>query len=166
MKYTVEIEGRLVEVEVEGGTVTVDGQAVLARLTGRPGDASRVLVRENLSQPFQAAVGEGRGCWSLTADGLRITASVMDFRARTLRQVGGSSSARKGGGTLKAPMPGMVVRVLVQEGGQVVAGQGLVVVEAMKMENELKAAAPATVRKVHVTPGSRVEKGAVLVELD
>jgi biotin carboxyl carrier protein len=58
-----------------------------------------------------------------------------------------------------------VVRVLVAEGDEVPAGKGMVVVEAMKMENELKSAGAGMVKKVHVAPGDRVEKGAPLVEL-
>jgi len=62
-------------------------------------------------------------------------------------------------------MPGLVVRIPVAEGQRVAAGAGLVVVEAMKMENELKAAHAAVVLKIHIAPGSVVEKGAVLVTL-
>jgi pyruvate carboxylase subunit B len=62
-------------------------------------------------------------------------------------------------------MPGLVVRLLVAPGDRVAAGAGLVVVEAMKMENELKAPSDGLVEKIHVAPGARVEKGAALVEL-
>jgi pyruvate carboxylase subunit B len=61
-------------------------------------------------------------------------------------------------------MPGLVVRVEVEPGQAVVAGQGIVVLEAMKMENELRASAAATVAAVRVAPGATVEKGEVLVE--
>jgi len=67
---------------------------------------------------------------------------------------------------LLAPMPGMVVRVQVQVGDVVQPGQGLVVMEAMKMENELRATAPATVKAVIAQPGTAVEKGALLIELE
>jgi pyruvate carboxylase subunit B len=63
-------------------------------------------------------------------------------------------------------MPGLVVRVLVEAGQMVVAGGGLVVLEAMKMENELRAAGPGIVRAVHVRAGGTVEKGQMLVELE
>jgi pyruvate carboxylase subunit B len=63
-------------------------------------------------------------------------------------------------------MPGLVVRVDAQVGEQIRAGQGLVVMEAMKMENELRAQAAGTVKAVHVSPGMAVEKGTVLVELE
>ena len=62
-------------------------------------------------------------------------------------------------------MPGLIVRVNVTEGDSVTAGQGLVVMEAMKMENELRSAASGTVLRVLVAPGTAVEKGAILVEL-
>jgi pyruvate carboxylase subunit B len=62
-------------------------------------------------------------------------------------------------------MPGLVVRVSVSVGDRVEAGQGIVVMEAMKMENELRATAAGTVKSVNATPGTAVEKGALLVEL-
>jgi pyruvate carboxylase subunit B len=62
-------------------------------------------------------------------------------------------------------MPGMVVRVEVAEGDVVRAGQGIVIVEAMKMENELLAEAAAVVRRVHVREGEPVEKDQLLVDL-
>jgi pyruvate carboxylase subunit B len=63
-------------------------------------------------------------------------------------------------------MPGLVVRVNVQPGDEVQAGQGLVVMEAMKMENELRAPAAGRVRAILAAPGTAVEKGAVLIELE
>jgi pyruvate carboxylase subunit B len=63
-------------------------------------------------------------------------------------------------------MPGLVVRVQVEPGQAVGAGAGLVVLEAMKMENELRSAAAGVVRSVRVKPGEPVEKGQVLVELE
>jgi biotin carboxyl carrier protein len=62
-------------------------------------------------------------------------------------------------------MPGRIVKVLVKEGGAVAVGDAVIVVEAMKMENELRATREGVVAKVHVKEGDRVEGGAVLVEL-
>ena len=67
---------------------------------------------------------------------------------------------------LTAPMPGRVVRVLAEKGQEVKPGDGLVVIEAMKMENELKAETGGIVSRIHVAPGQAVEKGALLVEFD
>jgi pyruvate carboxylase subunit B len=63
-------------------------------------------------------------------------------------------------------MPGLIVQLRVQVGDMVSAGTGLVVMEAMKMENELRAPAAGKVRAVHVAVGAAVEKGALLVELE
>jgi pyruvate carboxylase subunit B len=62
-------------------------------------------------------------------------------------------------------MPGLVVRVNVKPGDQVEAGQPLVVMEAMKMENELRSTSAGIVKTIRIEPGAAVEKGAVLVEL-
>ena len=63
-------------------------------------------------------------------------------------------------------MPGLIVRINVEPGMQVQPGQGLVVMEAMKMENELRASAAGVVKAVRVSPGTAVERGTVLVELE
>jgi biotin carboxyl carrier protein len=67
---------------------------------------------------------------------------------------------------VKAPMPGLVLKVLVTPGQQINKGDGLVVLEAMKMENILKATGPATVKAIKVSERTAVEKGAVLIELE
>jgi glutaconyl-CoA/methylmalonyl-CoA decarboxylase subunit gamma len=71
----------------------------------------------------------------------------------------------EGTGPLRAPMPGRIVKVLVAEGDAVVPGAGLVVMEAMKMENELSATRAGVVRRVLVKAGEAVERDAVLLEL-
>ena len=63
-------------------------------------------------------------------------------------------------------MPGLIVRVNVQVGDEVEAGQGVVVMEAMKMENELRATAAGRVKSIEVVPGAAVEKGTLLVVLE
>ena len=85
---------------------------------------------------------------------------------RAIRELAGASAGPAGPAPLLAPMPGMIVRVSVQVGDVVQPGQGLVVMEAMKMENELRAPAHATVKAVLAQPGTAVEKGALLIELE
>ena len=75
------------------------------------------------------------------------------------------SRAGRGAGLVKAPMPGRVVRVLVEAGQEVKSGEGIVVVEAMKMENELSAPRDGVVAQIHVTEGQTVESGAALIEI-
>jgi pyruvate carboxylase len=89
----------------------------------------------------------------------------------TRRPWGYAVALRSGGSAgvvvrLVAPMPGKVVRVLVERGQAVAEAQGLVVVEAMKMENEIRAPREGTISEVHVREGQAVEGGALLVVLE
>lgn len=88
--------------------------------------------------------------------------ALQDPRKALLAAAGGGALA---GGTLTAPMPGKVVKVLVKEGDRVEEGQSLLILEAMKMQNEYKSPAPGTVIKLHVGEGSTVETASPMVEL-
>lgn len=77
-----------------------------------------------------------------------------------------SSGFKKSEGTIIASMPGNVVKILVSEGDNVVAGQGIIVLEAMKMENELEAPKDGVVKKIYVTEKTPVDGGTILVEIE
>ena len=164
MKYVVTIAGRAWEVRVEGGRVSVDGETLDARLARVP---ETPLYHLALGRRAHTVVTEPvrQGVWHLTVDGERLAVAAVDERTHAIRQLSASKSSRAAEGVVSAPMPGLVVRVLVAAGDRVEAGQGLVVLEAMKMENELQAPGTGTVRAVRVTTGEAVEKGAPLVEL-
>ena len=165
MKYFVEIGGRTVEVEVDGDHVTVGGRVVSATLSPVPGTPLRQLLIEGRSVAL-AVDPAGRGRWALTRRGERWEAEVVDERTRHIRSLTGAGEGAKASAALRAPMPGLVVRVLVEAGQAVQPGAGLVVLEAMKMENELRATAPGTVKSLAVSAGDTVEKGQMLVELE
>jgi len=93
-----------------------------------------------------------------------VDGAPVPVRVNGRRRRGGALSA-EGAEHVTAPMPGKVVRVLVRTGDPVAARQPLVVVEAMKMENELRAGRPGTVAAVHVVEGASVEAGALLLEI-
>ena len=99
----------------------------------------------------------GAGHWAITRRGERTEIEVIDERTRHIRSLTGAGDRPRGPAALKAPMPGLVVRVQVEAGQSVAAGAGVVVLEAMKMENELRAAAAGTVRTVRVSAGEAVE---------
>ena len=99
----------------------------------------------------------------VTVNGTRYQTSVADPRKWN---PAGTSGQAQGRVAIKAPMPGKVVRVLVQVGAEVEAGQGVVVVEAMKMQNELKAARAGTVSEIHVRENDTVEANALLIVVE
>ncbi|HEU5465893.1 MAG TPA: acetyl-CoA carboxylase biotin carboxyl carrier protein subunit [Gemmatimonadales bacterium] len=166
MKYFVRLAGRTMEVEVLGGAVRVDGETLDAHLAAVPGTPLHHLLLGGDSWTVSAQALEGMGQWALGAVGERVEVEAVDERTQAIRTLTGKKGGPSGGGVVKAPMPGLVVRVQVTEGQKVGPGTGLVVVEAMKMENELKATHPGIVKKVHVAPGAIVEKGAPLVTLE
>ncbi len=157
----VEDEGvRQVEVRADGSlyTICADGGEpveVDAHQVG-PGRWS-LLIGE---RSYQVQVGQERSDYTVEIDGRSWTFCLTDPARALLRPQG---AARHGAGLVKAPMPGRVLRVLVKPGQAVQHGDGIVVVEAMKMENELSAPRDGVVEVVHVAEGDTVEGGADLV---
>ena len=166
MKYIVQVGTERVEVELDGETATVGEATLPARLTDVPATPVRLVALGDEVHRVIARREAGRGLYTLWVDGWRYEVEALDERARAIQDLTAATAAPSGPAPLVAPMPGLVVRVNVAEGDEVAAGQGLVVMEAMKMENELRASAAGRVRRVLATPGTAVEKGAVLVEVD
>jgi biotin carboxyl carrier protein len=165
MRFTAFIAGQNIEVEVDGDRVLVEGQSYSASLGATAGTPLHHLLLDG--RPLSLALEpRGRGRWALTAAGERWEVEVLDERTRHIRSLTGAGDQRRSAEVLKAPMPGLVVRVDARVGDTVAAGVGLVVLEAMKMENELKSVAAGTVKAVRVSPGEAVEKGQVLVEFE
>jgi len=166
VKYWIEIGGRKHAASIMADTVELDGRAHTARMGAVGTSPLRIMVLDGKSYEVVAVPGGERGKWRLAMGGEHFEVDVVDERQYAIRAMLGRSGPAPAGGKIKAPMPGLVVRVLVEEGQMVPAGAGIVVVEAMKMENELTATAAAVVKKVLVVPGAAVDKGQVLVELE
>jgi biotin carboxyl carrier protein len=165
VKLIVQIAGQAVEVEIDGTSVSVGGHAYSAALSAIPGTPLRSLLVDGRSLTLSMEA-LGRGRWGMTRAGERWEVEVIDERTRHIRTLTASGDNRRTAQVLKAPMPGLVVRVEASPGDRVAAGEGIVVLEAMKMENELKAPAPAQIKSVRVAAGQAVGKGQVLVEFE
>ena len=165
MKYIVDLNGERQEIVVTGETVTVDGHAVLANVEEIDGTPVRVVTIGSEVHRVVVRKGSAKGAYTLWVDGFRFDGEALDERTRAIRDITAVSGKPTGPAPVVAPMPGLIVRVSVAVGDTVQAGQGVVVMEAMKMENELRASASGTVNAIHVTPGKAVEKGTLLVEL-
>jgi len=165
VKYLVEVAGRRVEVELDGERVRVDGADVPASLTELSGTPIALLALGDAVHRVAVARGSMRGRYTLSLEGRRYDVEALDERTRAIRQLSAAAVTNAGPAPLVAPMPGLIVRVNVAVGEEVRAGQRLIVMEAMKMENELRSASAGVVRAIHVSPGKAVERGATLVEL-
>jgi biotin carboxyl carrier protein len=166
--YVVSIGGQETTVEIGPEGVRAGGvdSVVAAELLEVPGSPIRLLRLGDAVYEVIARRGSQRGAYSVGLGGVRLNAEALDQRGRALRALSAATATRHGPEPIRAPMPGLVTRVLVAAGDAVRAGDSIVVMEAMKMENELRARSDGKVRAVVVTPGTAVEKGMVLVELE
>jgi biotin carboxyl carrier protein len=163
MIFDATVDGRTIRVEVRGKdglhTVVLDGHptAVDARATGRH---FLSLIIDGRS--YEAGIEKRPGGYMIVLDDDAVAVDLAEG-AR-----GASAPVKKAGGPARivAPMPGKLVRVLVAAGQAVEAGQGLVIIEAMKMENELRAPRAGRVKDVPVRDGQAVDAGALLVVLE
>jgi biotin carboxyl carrier protein len=149
----VELPSGALEARVDDRPVDLDVAHVGAQLSVRVNGQVVDLTTEG-TPPEIGAVASGHRSY------VRVESERM--RAAEQAKKSGASAAA---GVVKSPMPGRVVKVLVAKGDAVQAGSGLVVLEAMKMENEVKAKSAGTVLEVHVKPGAAVEGNAKLVTL-
>ncbi|MBM4263168.1 MAG: biotin/lipoyl-binding protein [Deltaproteobacteria bacterium] len=152
--YTVEIEesGKSVyRVNVDGHEFVVDGKK-----TGR---TNYSLIVDNRS--FEIEVDNSEDEYRVLVDGRVYHINLLD--ERRVRVGEASGAALQGRQKVSVPMPGKIIALLVAEGDAVEKGQGLVIVEAMKMENEVHSPIAGEVKEIKVKPGDTVEGGAVLV---
>jgi biotin carboxyl carrier protein len=167
MRYIVQLNDQRKTVSVEPEGVRYDDEArVRAELSDIEGSPVRMVKLGTHVYRVVTEKRQGRGRYTLWVDGHRFETEALDERTRSIRDLSAASAGPAGPAPIIAPMPGLIVRVNVSVGDRVEAGQGIVVMEAMKMENELRATAAGTVKSVEVAPGTAVEKGALLVALE
>lgn len=144
------VAGGVLECAVDGRPITVNAQILQAGVMSLVVDGRQYRC-----------VLDGDGVW---IGGRRVEFAVDDPRSLQGRR--GSGAGAEGPRAVKAPMPGRVVRVLVEVGAEVVEGAGVVVIEAMKMQNELKSPKAGRVVRVAVAVGDTVGSGDVLVVVE
>jgi biotin carboxyl carrier protein len=160
MTYDITIDGKSYRLELE----RVEGRW-LSRLDGREIEVDAVLARPDVlslrigNKAFEVKCERVANDLHLWVGSARFAAEVRDPRSlRGRARVVDDRGPKK----LTAPMPGKIVRVLVTEGAEVEAGSGVLVVEAMKMQNEIKSPKKGTIQKILVSEGAAVNAGDVL----
>lgn len=160
-----DVNGRSVSVSLGPEGISVDGDPIEARIEEVDGTPIVLLIAGGTLHRLAVRRGDGRGRYSIWSESHRFEVEALDERRRAIRDMAGASAENAGPAPLVAPMPGLVVRINVEAGDPIRAGQPLVVMEAMKMENELRSTSDGVVRAIRVRPGEAVEKGTVLIEL-
>lgn len=163
-EFTLTLDGVTYKVVADGNTILINGQPFVIGL-----DGEKVLVD---GAPYDVKVENGRAVvggisYGLAVEGLTeacFRGDAVAGAAPAGRKTSRGASAA-GEGAVTAIMPGKIIRILVKEGSTVSAGDVVCILEAMKMENELKAPRAGMVKVLHVRPGQDVERGAVLAEI-
>lgn len=164
MKYYARIGQNEYEVEIENDTVAINGEIVEV-------DLCQVGIPELYSvlyggHSYDMLIQPQRFAYNITFRSEQFQVQVEDERTRKLNTGRKAPALPSGELAVRAPIPGLVVKVLVNPDDEVVDGQPLVILEAMKMENEIRSLRAGKVRSVAVTPGQRVEQNEVLLVVD
>ncbi len=165
MKYYVRVNGEDFDIVVaDEHRVTVNGQPVQVDMVRVSGQSVYSLLVDHRS--YEVAVEEVPGGYRILVAGEQYDITVQDERQRRLMAGRAQPSPVGGTITVRAPIPGLVVRVHVSEGETVRQGAPLLILQAMKMDNEIRAPRDGTVTRVHVRAGQSVEQDEPLITLE
>jgi pyruvate carboxylase subunit B len=160
--YRAVVGDRSFDISIEDDQIIVDGEPKPFTFEVlREGYVSLIVDGKSVPVSVESA---GEGTMRVTINGQRTEVQVKDERDLLVDEFG-LAEDEAAGGVVRAPMPGLVLDILVEEGDEVEAEQGLLVLEAMKMENELKAPSGGIVSAIHVADGEAVDKEDLLIEI-
>ena len=164
VKYYARIGNHEHEVELADDRVLLDGEPIEVDLvrSGLP-ELYSVLFGGN---SYEMLVTADRFNYTVTLRSEQFQVQIQDERSRRLNQARKMPALPAGELAITAPIPGLVVKTLISAGEPVEEGQPLVILEAMKMENEIRSARSGVAKTILVTPGQRVEQNAVLIVLE
>ena len=164
MKYLATVNETTFEVDInEDSYVTVDGQRheIDFRAVGN-GPLYSLLIGGNSYEGHIEGTDDG---WQVLHKGDLYMVEIEDERSQRLMKLGGAGISTKGDYYLKAPMPGLVVSVPVKEGQEVSEGDILIVLESMKMQNELKSPQDGTILRIQANPEDTIQQAEVMLVL-
>lgn len=163
MKYQTIINNKKYDIDIQkDGSLVVNGTVRKVDFQAL-GPSMYTILAEGLSH--ELTIEERDGSVEVLMRGKLYTTKVMDERALIMAQRTGGLTAESGLIQIKAPMPGLIVAVKVEPGQEVKAGQTVVILESMKMQNELKSPRDGVIDQVNVSGGQTVEQNKVLVTI-
>jgi pyruvate carboxylase subunit B len=164
VKYFARVGEHEYEIEIIGEQVFVDGERIEVDL--RQSGAPELYSLLFNGRSYEMLIEAERFNYGVTLRGERFEVQVEDERTRRLNAGRKMPAMPSGELAVTAPIPGLVVKVLVNVGDAIQEEQALVILEAMKMENEIRALRSGVVKKVEVTAGQRVEQNGILLVLE
>ena len=164
MKYITSVEGKQFLVEIiDDKHVSVDGKVYEVDFESVSGQPVYSLIVDGRSH--ESYIYQGDDNWQVLLRGRLYPVTVEDEREKRLRAAAGGGVAETGEFHLRAPMPGLVVAIPVTEGQSVKKGQVILILESMKMQNEIKAPRDGTIGRIRVKAGETVEQKQTLLSL-
>lgn len=152
--------------EDTNGITHINGVQATPDISTRPNGLMSILHNNNSYTASVERIDIAAKEVDVRINGQLYTTTIQEPIDLLLSNMGLDINSSQKAKPVKAPMPGMVLKVLVTPGQQVNKGDALIILEAMKMENVLKAVSPATVKAVKAVERTAVEKGAVLIEME
>jgi biotin carboxyl carrier protein len=163
MKYVTVINDTRFEIEIgNDGSLKVNGDPREVDFLALGPSLYSILMDH---RSYEMVIEEREGSTEVLMQGRLYTGQVMDERAQLLAARRGTLRVDSGELSIKAPMPGMIVAIPVTEGQEVTKGETIVILESMKMQNELKAPRDAVVQRISVQVGQSVEQNKLLITL-
>lgn len=164
MKYITTLDGKEFSIEIiDEHHVSINGRVQEVDFESISGQPVYSLIIDGKS--YESYVYETEEGWQVLTRGRQYNLTVEDEREKRLRAAAGSGVAESGEYHLKAPMPGLVVSIPLGEGDKVEKGQVVVILESMKMQNELKSPKAGTVGRIRVKQGETVEQRQALLSI-
>ena len=167
MKYFATVDGQTFEIAIDHhGRIMIDGVEFAVDMKAIGGRQLYSLLLKNTSHEIVLdSATEPRNIYDVLVGGQRYLVKVQDERTRRLALVDRNLKPPEGELAIKAPIPGLVVKVLVTPGQQVAEGEALLILEAMKMQNELRAPRNGVIHEVRVEPRVQVALGQLLLTI-
>jgi biotin carboxyl carrier protein len=164
MKYITTIDGKEFEIEVvDERRVRIGERLLQVDFESVSGQPVFSLILDGKS--YESYVYQGDADWEVLLRGRQYQVSVEDEREKRLRAAAGAGITEGGEFHLKAPMPGLIVATLAEEGQAVTKGQVILILESMKMQNELKSPRDGVLGRVRVKIGESVEQKQTLLSI-
>ncbi|NDJ86804.1 MAG: biotin/lipoyl-binding protein [Chloroflexi bacterium] len=163
MKYITAVDNQDYEIEInQEDQILVNGERRVVDFHGGPQGVFSLIID---NQSYEAVIEEREGKYHVLIAGDLYEVNVTDERALRLAQATGGLVSASGEAAIYSPMPGLIVDVLVEEGQEVLEGQTLVILESMKMQNELKAPRAGVVHRVSVHAGDNIGHNKLMVSI-
>lgn len=157
------IQDQALQVETKNDVFTVNGVEVSADISTISPELKHVLINNHSYHLFIQKIDEENKIVTLSINGKKVEVKLVSRMEKLLKDLGMSGQMVKKLDLLKAPMPGLIHKVLVNEGDTVSKGDPILILEAMKMENVIKSPGDGIIKEIVAKVGSSVEKNAVLI---